>query len=110
MFQENDYITRQIKTMVKGLGKFMGLEQIKEFLNLSEDEQSTITDEELESIIATSKLELISSNKGITIKELAAELNMNEKELNQLMDNEIIASEGKIDQLNQYINQNQSYL
>lgn len=110
MFQENDYITRQIKTMVKGLGKFMSLEQIKEFLNLSEDEQSTITDEELESIIATSKLELISSNKGITIKELAAELNMNEKELNQLMDNEIIASEGKIDQLNQYINQNQSYL
>lgn len=110
MFQENDYITRQIKTMVKGLGKFMGLEQIKEFLNLSEDEQSTITDEELESIIATSKLELISSNKGITIKELAAELNMNEKELNQLMDNEILASEGKIDQLNQYINQNQSYL
>ncbi len=110
MFEENDYITRQIKTMVKGLGKFMGLEQIKEFLNLSGDEQSSITDDELETIIATSKIEIISVNKGLTNKELAAELNMTEEETNKLLNNELITSEEKVEQLNQFIDQNHIYL
>lgn len=110
MFQENDYITRQIKAMVKGLGKFMGLEEIKAFLNLSSDEQSTITDDELESIIAISKLEIISMSKGLTTEELATELKMSENELNQLMSNEIIASDESLDQMLDYINENQQYL
>lgn len=110
MFQENDYITRQIKTMVKGLGKFMGLEQIKEFLNLSSDEQSTITDDELESIITTSKIEIISENKGLTKEELATELDMTEDELNQLMSHEIIASEESLNQMMDYINENQAFM
>ncbi len=110
MFEENDYITRQIKTMVKGLGKFMGLEQIKEILNLSGDEQSVMTDKELETIIVVSKIEIISANKGLTDKELAAELTLSEEETKKLLSNEIIGDEEKIDQLNQFVSKNQAYL
>ncbi len=37
MYDENDYIMKQIKGMVRGLGKFMGLEQIKELLQIDAD-------------------------------------------------------------------------
>ncbi len=110
MFQENDYITRQIKTMVKGLGKFMGLEQIKEFLQIGNEEESGITDDELETIIATSKIELIIANRGISKEDLAAELNMGIEETKQLLKNKFIPSKGKIDQLNRFINENERYL
>ena len=110
MFQENDYITRQIKMMVKGLGKFMGLEEIKDFLNISSDEQSSITDDELESIIATSKIEIISANKGLTTEELADDLNLSKDVLNQLMSHEIIATEESFEQMINFINENQAFL
>lgn len=110
MFQENDYIRRQIRAMVKGLGKSMALEDIREFLSLSDDEQSVITDDELETIIATSKIEIISGNKGLTSEELATELNLTVKELNQLMSNEIIASEENLDRMVTFISENQSFL
>lgn len=110
MFQENDYIRRQIRAMVKGLGKFMGLEDIREFLSLSDDEQSVITDDELETIIATSKIEIISGNKGLTSEELATELNLTVKELNQLMSNEMIASKENLDRMVTFISENQSFL
>ena len=110
MYDENDYIMKQIKGMVRGLGKFMGLEDIREFLSLSDDEQSVITDDELETIIATSKIEIISGNKGLTSEELATELNLTVKELNQLMSNEIIASEENLDRMVTFISENQSFL
>ena len=69
MYDENDYIMKQIKSMVRGLGKFMGLEQIKELLQLNDDQQGDITDLELETIIAISKLEIMMPSIEISIDE-----------------------------------------
>ena len=110
MYEENDYIMRQIKAMVRGLGKFMGLEQIKDLLQLNEDQQVSMTDKELETIIAVSKLELILANSHVAVNELAVKTDINEERLQKLLDNKVIATEQELEKLNAFINQNQQYL
>lgn len=110
MYDENDYIMKQIKGMVKGLGKFMGLEQIKELLQIDGDHQADITDLELETIISVSKLEIIMRNKEVSVGELSKDLMMEHECLNMLITHEAIATQEDLDQLNNYIQDNQSYL
>lgn len=110
MYDENDYIMKQIKSMVRGLGKFMGLEQIKELLQLSEDQQGDITDLELETIIAISKLEVILSNKEDTNDALSDDTEIDSERLHRLLNHEVTATQEELEQLNDYINSNQSYL
>ena len=110
MYDENDYIMKQIKSMVRGLGKFMGLEQIKELLQLSDDQQGTITDLELETIIVISKLEIIIANKEISIDELSDELMIDYERLNMLIANQIAATQKELDKLNNYIENNEQHL
>lgn len=110
MYEESDYIMRQIKAMVRGLGKFMGLEQIKELLQLNEVQQQSMSDLELETIIAVSKLELIMANKKISIQDLANELKLNVILITQLLNHELIAAQNQLDLLNYYIEVNYKYL
>lgn len=110
MYDENDYIMKQIKSMVRGLGKFMGLEQIKDLLQLNDDQQGSITDLELESIITNSKLEIIISNKGISIDQLTEELDIEENQLRKIISHEVPATQDELTILNEYINDNQAYL
>lgn len=110
MYEENDYIMRQIKAMVRGLGKFMGLEQIKELLQINQEEQVTITDLELETIIATSKLELILQNSQTSLKNLSIETNIDEESLEQILNHKISAGQEEINQLNDFIKKYQQYL
>ena len=110
MYDENDYIMKQIKSMVRGLGKFMRLEQIKELLQLSDDQQGTITDLELETIIVISKLEIIIANKEISIDELSDELMIDYERLNMLIANQIAATQKELDKLNNYIENNEQHL
>ena len=110
MYDENDYIMNQIKSMVRGLGKFMGLEQIKELLQLTDDQQGDITDLELETIIAVSKLEIILANKVNSLNHLISEININSDRIKMIMDYQSIATQDELDQLNRYIIENELYL
>lgn len=110
MYDENDYIMKQIKSMVRGLGKFMGLEQIKELLQLNDDQQGTITDLKFETIIAISKLEIIMANKEISIDELSDELMIDHERLSILMNHETAATQKELDKLNNYIEKNEQHL
>ncbi len=110
MYDENDYIMKQIKSMVRGLGKFMGLEQIKELLQLSGDQQGDITDLELETIIAISKMEIILANKDVSLDSLLDEIEINQERMKMLMNHETAATQEELDQLNNYIQDNQSHL
>ena len=110
MYDENDYIMKQIKSMVRGLGKFMGLEQIKELLQLTDDQQGDITDLELETIITVSKLEIILTNKDNSLNYLISEMNINIERLKMIMDHQSIATQDELDQLNRYIIENELYL
>lgn len=110
MYDENDYIMNQIKSMVRGLGKFMGLEQIKELLQLTDDQQGDITDLELETIITVSKLEIILANKENSLNHLISEININSDRIKMIMDYQSIATQDELDQLNRYIIENELYL
>ena len=110
MYDENDYIMSQIKSMVRGLGKFMGLEQIKELLQLTDDQQGDITDLELETIITVSKLEIILTNKDNSLNYLISEMNINIERIKMIMDHQSIATQDELDQLNRYIIENELYL
>ena len=110
MYDENDYIMSQIKSMVRGLGKFMGLEQIKELLQLTDDQQGDITDLELETIITVSKLEIILANKENSLNHLISEININSDRIKMIMDYQSIATQDELDQLNRYIVENELYL
>lgn len=110
MMEERDYIMRQIQQMVKGLGKFMGLEQIKEILQLSETQQAVILDEELESIILMSKVELIAKNAAYSDKQLATHLEISKKRLKFFRNNESYATSEERQRLSQFIKENQKHL
>lgn len=110
MYEENDYIMRQIKSMVRGLGKFMGLEQIKDILQINVEQQGTITDDELETIIVISKLEIIMPNKDLGIDEMAKEVNISSERMNQLINENFVATKEELTQLNQFIIQNSEFL
>lgn len=110
MYDENDYIMNQIKSMVRGLGKFMGLEQIKELLQLTDDQQGDITDLELETIITVSKLDIILANKENSLNHLISEININSDRIKMIMDYQSIATQDELDQLNRYIIENELYL
>lgn len=110
MYDENDYIMSQIKSMVRGLGKFMGLEQIKELLQLTDDQQGDITDLELETIITVSKLEIILTNKDNSLNYLISEMNINSDRIKMIMDYQSIATQDELDQLNRFIIENESFL
>lgn len=110
MYDENDYIMSQIKSMVRGLGKFMGLEQIKELLQLTDDQQGDITDLELETIIAVSKLKIILANKVNSLNHLISEININSDRIKMIMDYQSIATQDELDQLNRFIIENELFL
>lgn len=110
MYDENDYIMSQIKSMVRGLGKFMGLEQIKELLQLTDDQQGDITDLELETIITVSKLEIILANKENSLNHLISEININSDRIKMIMDYQSIATQDELDQLNRFIIENKLFL
>lgn len=110
MYDENDYIMNQIKSMVRGLGKFMGLEQIKELLQLTDDQQGDITDLELETIITVSKLDIILANKENSLNHLISEININSDRIKMIMDYQSIATQDELDQLNRFIIENELFL
>lgn len=110
MYDENDYIMNQIKSMVRGLGKFMGLEQIKELLQLTDDQQGDITDLELETIITVSKLEIILANKENSLNHLISEININSDKIKMIMDYQSMATQDELDQLNRFIIENKLFL
>ena len=110
MYDENDYIMNQIKSMVRGLGKFMGLKQIKELLQLTDDQQGDITDLELETIITVSKLEIILTNKDNSLNYLISEMNINIERIKMIMDHQSIATQDELDQLNRFIIENELFL
>lgn len=110
MIEDQDFLIRQIKTMVKGLGKFMGLEQIKEILNLNEAQQEMLTDEGFESIIVMTKVENIAQQTQLSTTDLAQELDIPIERLEDLLNNKEYANSDELAKLNAFIRQNQKHL
>lgn len=102
MIQDEDFLIRQIKSIAKGLGKFMGKEQIKEILNFTEDEQGLLADDEFETIIVMTKIETIIYNAQMSFSDLSNELDIEIDRLRNLMNNKEYASANELDQMNAF--------
>jgi hypothetical protein len=110
MYEEKDFIVRQIKGIAKTLGKFMGLEQVKEVIDINEDQREAMSDDELETILAAAKLENILMKSEYTVKEVATETAIEQDRLQLFLNNEAIANDEELSQLLDFINDNREYL
>lgn len=108
MIQDQDFLIRQIKSMAKGLGKFMGKEQIKEVLNL--DEQGMLADDEFESILVMSKIESILYNAQLSFADLSEALDIKTDRLRDLINNKDYASPDELRQMKTFIAKNEEYV
>lgn len=110
MFEEKDFVINQIKGIAKTLGKFMDLEQVKEIIDINEDQSEQMSDDELETILATAKTENILKNSEFTVNDLATKTTIEQNRLQELLNNEAVASDGELEKLTDFIRSNQEYL
>lgn len=110
MYEEKDFLIRQIELLAKGLGKFMGLEQIKELIGIDQDQLGLVTDEELKSIIASAKFEVIMENKTMSIEAAAKDTGISKKRLSKILNNEATALKEELVRMNEFIEQNLEFL
>ncbi|MGX7013939.1 hypothetical protein [Vagococcus silagei] len=68
MYEEKDWIMRQVRRIAEGLGMMVGKESIKELLKIDKSEASLISDEEIERIIA-----IVDVNRKIKSDNLSEE-------------------------------------
>lgn len=110
MFEEKDFLMKQIKNIAKGLGKFLGVKEIEDIIFMDENHARELNDRELESIVVVAKLESIHINSEYSLEEFAAELDSTVSRLEELFENEDDASFDEIEKINQFIDLNNQYL
>lgn len=110
MFEEKDFMIQQIKGIAKTLGKFLGLEEVKEIINLDQEQQETLTDEELESILGAAKLENILINSSLTANTVAQQIDIETERLEQILSNEVVANPQELTAISDFIDKNRQYL
>lgn len=110
MFEEKDFLMKQIKNIAKGLGKFLGVKEIEEIIFMDENQARALNDRELESIVAVAKLESVHANSEYSLEELATELDITIRRLEELFKNEDAASFDEIALMNQFVKSNNQYL
>ena len=110
MFKEKDFVVQQIKGIAKTLGKFMGLEQIKEIIDIDEDQSEAMSDDELETILAAAKIENILNQSDITVKDAAEEMELDIDRLREFLKDDAVASDEELEKLTDFIQSNQEFL
>jgi len=110
MYQEKDFIIQQIKGIAKTLGKFLGLEQIKEIIDVDEEQLETVPDDELETILAAAKLENIILNSDFTVEEISDQLDIEKIRLDAMLNNKEVANGKEISKMKDFIAENSEYL
>lgn len=110
MYEEKDFVIQQIQGIAKTLGKFMGLEQIKEVIDINEDQREAMSDDELETILAAAKIEIILKNSKFTEKDAAKKMGIHSDQLQELLNHNAVANEEELSKLLVFIRENQAYL
>lgn len=108
--QDEDFIIRQVQQLAKGLGKFMGLEGIKDILQFEQSEDGELTDDQIETIVLMTHIEEIQTNKDLTLNALSQELRLKPEDINALYANERFATEEELERLRTYVDENARYL
>lgn len=67
MYEEKDWIMRQIKQVAKSLGNMLSKESIKEFLRFEQSDMQDISDEDIDKIISI--IDVINKQKKLRLTE-----------------------------------------
>lgn len=109
MYNEQDFIIRQIRGIAKTISKFFGLEEVKEFLNIDQSQES-LTDDELETILAAVRLESIMTKTDWEPATIANEINISVEHLNLMLADEVTATPDELERLKQFIDKHIDYV
>lgn len=108
--QDQDFIIRQVQQLAKGLGRFMGLEGIKDILQFEQTEDGELTDDQIETIVLITHIEEIQTNKDLSIHALSQEIRIKPEDINALYANERFATESELEKMRLYVEENTEYL
>lgn len=105
-FEEKDFIMRQIKQLAEGMGKFLGLESIKEIINYDQAEEDKLSDDEIETIILMTNLQEIQKEKRLSNEEISKELGIAEQDLEELYNSERFAAPAEHIEIRDFVEKN----
>jgi hypothetical protein len=111
VLEDQDFIMRQVQQLAKGLGKFLGIDAIKDILQLEQaSEENALSDEEIEAIVLITHMEEIQEERGLTINQLAQEVHLRPEDIQSFYTNERFPSHTEIENIHQFVENNQAYL
>lgn len=76
MEEERDFLMRQIHQFVKGIGRFLTRDSLKEFINEDLSAEATLTDQEIDQILLLNTLKEIIEDNRIDEDTLKQKLNI----------------------------------
>lgn len=110
VLEDEDFIIRQVQQLAKGLGKFLGIDAIKDILQLDQDEEGQLSDEEIETIVLITNIEEIQKNRGLSLEELSDEIGLPVRELEKLYSNEKFADEEELEKMRRFVEEHDLWL
>ncbi|MEG0679859.1 MAG: hypothetical protein RR439_08475 [Carnobacterium sp.] len=105
--EDKDFIMRQVKQLAEGIGKFLGLESIKELINYDQSEEDILSDDEIEGIILITDVKEIQKKKKLSNKEIAKKLEITENDLNHLYNGERFTTPSELIEIRRFIERNE---
>lgn len=104
--EEKDFIMRQVKQLAEGMGKFLGLESIKEIINYDQAEEDKLSDDEIETIILMTNLQEIQKEKRLSNEEISKELGITEQDLEELYNSDRFAAPAELIEIRDFVEKN----
>lgn len=107
--EDKDFIIRQVQQLAEGVGKFLGKESIKEFINYDQTQEDALSDDDIESILLMTNIKEIQERKQLTNQGISRELGITENELDKLYNSERFATSSELIALRDFVEKNDSY-
>lgn len=108
VLEDKDFIMRQVKQLAEGMGKFLGLESIKELINYDQSEEGVLSDDEIEAIILMANVKEIQKDRKLSNKEVSKELGITEKDLDNLYNSEGYTMPSELSMLRHFVEKNEN--
>jgi len=104
MYEEKDWIMRQIKQVAEGLGAMLSKESIKEILNFEQTDTQKISDEDIEKIIIL--VDVNQKKKALNLDDdtFFKRIKINKDEWNEINLKNIIPNDAQYQLIKDFIN------
>lgn len=105
MYEDRDWIMRQIKQISDGFGQMVTKETLKDFIRINQGETAGISDEELDQMIVIISATRHAKEKGLTAAALDQKFNWTKGRWQFIQDQIDKLSDKELKQLEKFINE-----